>query len=213
MFGSLHQRVEVSRLLKSRGSGHMLRPSLWNEPLIITLPSKMAGSCRSSVNSEFAVRLVTPLQTIKVSAVWELLGPFPKTTDGYQYIFTATDYFSNSIRNLFPSSLLLWAQASMKFPEEAHWICPIKTGGHWVLVVVLMEDKSVLLIDPMGNEALYKTNILKNWRKFLRQANRGSELNDSKGSGKGLIQNHSESFTARTARTSRRGQAGRRTLR
>uniref|UniRef100_A0AAV2M5D3 Integrase catalytic domain-containing protein n=1 Tax=Knipowitschia caucasica TaxID=637954 RepID=A0AAV2M5D3_KNICA len=42
---------------------------------------------------------VAPLQTIKVSAVWELLGidltgPFPKTTDGYQYIFTATDYFS-----------------------------------------------------------------------------------------------------------------------
>uniref|UniRef100_A0AAV2M9A1 Uncharacterized protein n=1 Tax=Knipowitschia caucasica TaxID=637954 RepID=A0AAV2M9A1_KNICA len=40
---------------------------------------------------------VAPLQTIKVSAVWELLGPFPKTTDGYQYIFTATDYFSNSM--------------------------------------------------------------------------------------------------------------------
>uniref|UniRef100_A0AAV2LJM4 Integrase catalytic domain-containing protein n=1 Tax=Knipowitschia caucasica TaxID=637954 RepID=A0AAV2LJM4_KNICA len=33
---------------------------------------------------------VAPLQTIKVSAVWELLGidltgPFPKTTDGYQH--------------------------------------------------------------------------------------------------------------------------------
>lgn len=42
---------------------------------------------------------VLPLQNIKASAVWELLGidltgPFPKTPDGYQYIFTATDYFS-----------------------------------------------------------------------------------------------------------------------
>uniref|UniRef100_A0AAV2MHS5 Transposase n=1 Tax=Knipowitschia caucasica TaxID=637954 RepID=A0AAV2MHS5_KNICA len=46
-----------------------------------------------------------------------------------------------------------------------------------------------------------------------RRAAQHQELNDSKGSGKGLIQNHSESFTARTARTSRRGQAGRRTLR
>ncbi|KAM4567054.1 uncharacterized protein PAE49_010515 [Odontesthes bonariensis] len=40
-----------------------------------------------------------PLQCIKVSAVWELVGmdlkgPLPKTGDGFQYILTATDYFS-----------------------------------------------------------------------------------------------------------------------
>ncbi|KAL7858904.1 hypothetical protein SRHO_G00140510 [Serrasalmus rhombeus] len=40
-----------------------------------------------------------PLECIKVSAVWELIGidltgPLPKTVDGFQYILTATDYFS-----------------------------------------------------------------------------------------------------------------------
>ena len=34
-----------------------------------------------------------------MSAVWDLvgidlIGPLPKTLDGFQYIFTATDYFS-----------------------------------------------------------------------------------------------------------------------
>uniref|UniRef100_A0A8C4ZJ16 Integrase catalytic domain-containing protein n=1 Tax=Gadus morhua TaxID=8049 RepID=A0A8C4ZJ16_GADMO len=40
-----------------------------------------------------------PLQCIQVSAVWDLvgidlIGPLPKTVDGFQYILTATDYFS-----------------------------------------------------------------------------------------------------------------------
>ncbi|XP_061588506.1 finTRIM family, member 67 isoform X1 [Cololabis saira] len=40
-----------------------------------------------------------PLPCIKVSAVWELLGidltgPLPKTANGFQYILTATDYYS-----------------------------------------------------------------------------------------------------------------------
>ncbi|CAH2310412.1 SH3-containing GRB2 3-interacting 1 [Pelobates cultripes] len=39
------------------------------------------------------------LQFVKVSAAWELvaidiIGPFPETVDGFQYILTATDYFS-----------------------------------------------------------------------------------------------------------------------
>uniref|UniRef100_A0AAX7T964 Integrase catalytic domain-containing protein n=1 Tax=Astatotilapia calliptera TaxID=8154 RepID=A0AAX7T964_ASTCA len=42
---------------------------------------------------------VQPLQCIQVSEVWELIGidltgPLPKTSSGFQYILTATDYFS-----------------------------------------------------------------------------------------------------------------------
>lgn len=37
--------------------------------------------------------------SLKVSTVWELVGidltgPLPQTADGYQYILTATDYFT-----------------------------------------------------------------------------------------------------------------------
>ncbi|XP_040270163.1 uncharacterized protein LOC120985982 [Bufo bufo] len=40
-----------------------------------------------------------PLQCFKVSNVWELvgidmMGPMPKTVDGFEYILTATDYYS-----------------------------------------------------------------------------------------------------------------------
>uniref|UniRef100_A0A7N8Y8R1 Gypsy retrotransposon integrase-like protein 1 n=1 Tax=Mastacembelus armatus TaxID=205130 RepID=A0A7N8Y8R1_9TELE len=40
-----------------------------------------------------------PLECVKVSAVWEVIGidvmgPLPKTVEGFQYILTATDYFS-----------------------------------------------------------------------------------------------------------------------
>uniref|UniRef100_A0AAV2LCI4 Uncharacterized protein n=1 Tax=Knipowitschia caucasica TaxID=637954 RepID=A0AAV2LCI4_KNICA len=44
---------------------------------------------------------VAPLQTIKVSAVWELLGidltgPFPKTTDGYQALMKLVNEQQNN---------------------------------------------------------------------------------------------------------------------
>uniref|UniRef100_A0AAR2JNS1 Gypsy retrotransposon integrase-like protein 1 n=1 Tax=Pygocentrus nattereri TaxID=42514 RepID=A0AAR2JNS1_PYGNA len=50
---------------------------------------------------------VQPLQCIKVSAVWELLGidftgPLPKTTSGFQYILTVTAYFSKWVERAFP---------------------------------------------------------------------------------------------------------------
>ncbi|XP_049333179.1 gypsy retrotransposon integrase-like protein 1 [Astyanax mexicanus] len=56
----------------------------------------------------------------------------------------------------------------MKFPVEDTWLCPVNTGGHWILVIVSMSRKILSIIDPMGNEGLYERKILRNWRNFLK---------------------------------------------
>ncbi|XP_060775724.1 uncharacterized protein LOC132885264 [Neoarius graeffei] len=61
----------------------------------------------------------------------------------------------------------------MKFPAEDVWLCPVNVTAHWILVVVNMAEKSLTVIDPMGNEDAYNRKILRNWRNFLR--NRTSE--------------------------------------
>lgn len=48
------------------------------------------------------LKVMQPLQFIKVSNVWELvgidlMGPLPTTVDGYRYILTATDYSSKRV--------------------------------------------------------------------------------------------------------------------
>lgn len=65
---------------------------------------------------------VQPLQCIKVSHVWELIGidltgPLPKTSSGFQYIMTATDYFSKWVE-AFPLK-------SKSAAEVAHQLCSI----------------------------------------------------------------------------------------
>lgn len=65
--------------------------------------------------------------------------------------------------------------ARMKFPAESLWVCPVNVKAHWILVVVEMTKKALILIDPLSNEKLYEHKILRNWRKFLGKANRGSD--------------------------------------
>ncbi|XP_051949318.1 uncharacterized protein LOC127620216 isoform X2 [Xyrauchen texanus] len=56
----------------------------------------------------------------------------------------------------------------MKFPIEDIWLCPVNVGAHWILVIINMPEKTLLLIDPMGNECSYGHKILRNWRNFLK---------------------------------------------
>ncbi|XP_058653261.1 uncharacterized protein LOC131552995 [Onychostoma macrolepis] len=56
----------------------------------------------------------------------------------------------------------------MKFPIEDIWLCPVNVGAHWILVIIIMPEKTLLLIDPMGNEGSYERKILRNWRNFLK---------------------------------------------
>ncbi|XP_077062106.1 sentrin-specific protease 1-like isoform X1 [Siphateles boraxobius] len=51
----------------------------------------------------------------------------------------------------------------MKFPIEDIWLCPVNVGAHWILVIINMPEKTLLLIDPMGNERSYEHKILRNW--------------------------------------------------
>ncbi|CAL9688356.1 unnamed protein product [Knipowitschia caucasica] len=57
------------------------------------------GECDKCQRKGKPLAAVLPLENIKVSAVWELVGidltgPLPKTPDGFMYMLTATDYFS-----------------------------------------------------------------------------------------------------------------------
>nr|XP_054593810.1 uncharacterized protein LOC129160815 isoform X1 [Nothobranchius furzeri]XP_054593811.1 uncharacterized protein LOC129160815 isoform X1 [Nothobranchius furzeri] len=56
----------------------------------------------------------------------------------------------------------------MAFPEASIWLCPVNVGGHWILVLVRMDHKEVIVIDPLGHERTYQRRILRNWRNFLR---------------------------------------------
>ncbi|XP_077078681.1 sentrin-specific protease 1-like [Siphateles boraxobius] len=56
----------------------------------------------------------------------------------------------------------------MKFPIEDIWLCPVNVGAHWILVIINMPEKTLLVIDPMGNERSYEHKILRNWRNFLK---------------------------------------------
>ncbi|KAF1382278.1 hypothetical protein PFLUV_G00142060 [Perca fluviatilis] len=59
----------------------------------------------------------------------------------------------------------------MKLPTASTWICPVNVGGHWILVIVKMDEKSLLVIDPLGNENMYQRKILWNWRNFWKTRN------------------------------------------
>lgn len=59
----------------------------------------------------------------------------------------------------------------MKLPTASTWICPVNVGRHWILVIVKMDEKSLLVIDPLGNENMYQRKILRNWRNFLKTIN------------------------------------------
>ncbi|XP_028435576.1 uncharacterized protein LOC114556739 isoform X1 [Perca flavescens] len=37
----------------------------------------------------------------------------------------------------------------MKLPTASTWICPVNVGGHWILVIVKMDEKSLLVIDHL----------------------------------------------------------------
>uniref|UniRef100_A0AAZ1XXP0 Integrase catalytic domain-containing protein n=1 Tax=Oreochromis aureus TaxID=47969 RepID=A0AAZ1XXP0_OREAU len=56
----------------------------------------------------------------------------------------------------------------MLFPAEDIWLCPLNFGAHWILVVVKISSRSVLLLDPLGNEGCYERKIMRNWRNFLK---------------------------------------------
>ncbi|KAK2869258.1 hypothetical protein Q7C36_001129 [Tachysurus vachellii] len=56
----------------------------------------------------------------------------------------------------------------MKFPLEDIWLCPVNFKAHWILVIVCMNSKSILIVDPLGKETLYERKVLRNWRNFLK---------------------------------------------
>ncbi|XP_062849108.1 uncharacterized protein LOC134311398 [Trichomycterus rosablanca] len=58
--------------------------------------------------------------------------------------------------------------SKMKFPAGNVWLCPVNTGAHWILVIINMLKKAVMLVDPLGQEGLYKRKIMRNWRNFLK---------------------------------------------
>ncbi|KAL2103786.1 hypothetical protein ACEWY4_000654 [Coilia grayii] len=74
---------------------------------------------------------VQPLQCIKVSAVWELVGidltgPLPKTSSGCQYILTATDYFSKWVE-AYPLKTKSAAEVAEKLCKIIyHHGCPVR---------------------------------------------------------------------------------------
>ncbi|CAI5679843.1 unnamed protein product [Oreochromis niloticus] len=58
--------------------------------------------------------------------------------------------------------------SKMLFPAEDIWLCPLNFSAHWILVVVKISSRSVLLLDPLGNEGCYERKIMRNWRNFLK---------------------------------------------
>ncbi|XP_072562148.1 sentrin-specific protease 2-like [Paramormyrops kingsleyae] len=56
----------------------------------------------------------------------------------------------------------------MKWPVQDIWLCPVNFRAHWILVIVRMSQKTLLLIDPFGNEGYYERKVLRNWRNFLK---------------------------------------------
>uniref|UniRef100_A0A3B1IDK1 Gypsy retrotransposon integrase-like protein 1 n=1 Tax=Astyanax mexicanus TaxID=7994 RepID=A0A3B1IDK1_ASTMX len=86
-----------------------------------------------------------PLQCIKVSAVWELVGidltgPFPKTADGFQYILTITDYFSK------------WVEA---FPLRSKLACEV---GKHLCSIIYRHGCPKRILSDQGREFVNELN-------------------------------------------------------
>ncbi|XP_014834308.1 PREDICTED: uncharacterized protein LOC106911992 isoform X3 [Poecilia mexicana] len=65
------------------------------------------------------------------------------------------------------------AVQKMVLPEASIWMCPVNVGGHWLLVIVVMNHQELVVIDPMGNETMYDRKLLRNWRNFLKAKGAG----------------------------------------
>lgn len=102
--------------------------------------------CEKCKKVEKPLKVSQPLDFIKVSNVWEfvgidLTGPMTTTVDGYQYILTATDYFSK------------WVEA---FPLKTK--CAAEVGQHLCSMIYrhgcpkrILSDQGIEFVNQLNN--------------------------------------------------------------
>ncbi|XP_051955409.1 uncharacterized protein LOC127624640 [Xyrauchen texanus] len=118
-----------------------------------------------------------PMITSNVEKLWSskdtgqveaVVGPY-KMYDTSFTTLSGHGWLSDEIIDAYLHCIMKLAK--MKLPTASTWICPVNVGGHWILVIVKMDEKSLLVLDPLGNENMYQRKMLRNWRNFWKTRN------------------------------------------
>ncbi|XP_077062110.1 uncharacterized protein LOC143714699 isoform X3 [Siphateles boraxobius] len=111
----------------------------------------------NQISEEQVMKVWAANVTGQVEAV---VGPY-KLYDSSFHSLQGAEWLSDEVIDAYLH--LVVENQQMKFPIEDIWLCPVNVGAHWILVIINMPEKTLLLIDPMGNERSYEHKILRNW--------------------------------------------------
>lgn len=68
---------------------------------------------------------------------------------------------------IFICSMIIHLQLSLNCYDKI--ICPYNCSGHWELVVIFPHQKTIMYLDPLGENDKKKKSILQSWKTFINR--------------------------------------------
>ncbi|KAG1936341.1 sentrin-specific protease [Pimephales promelas] len=162
--------IQVAPKMLDQTNGYIkeLKVTPTDEETAIKFPSDV-----NQISEEQVMKVWAANVTGQVEAV---VGPY-KLYDSSFHSLQGTQWLADEVIDAYLHLVIekqqnhihqLCAVVAHEVPIEDIWLCPVNVGAHWILVIINMPEKTLLVIDPMGNERSYEHRILRNWRNFLK---------------------------------------------